>query len=227
MERLQTKQIKAVLLDWDDTQVDTFHRVIRSLQNFAEHHQLVIPTAERVLKFWGRTSPAIITALWPEQDSVHLTSWYREFTKLAELDTPPFAGTAQTLQKLNDQGLCLGIVSSNTSERIETLLARHMPEIRPLYRIILGADECPAHKPDPRVFDPAFAYLNKLGIDEFDTIYVGDSVSDLLAARSRGLPFVAVLTGTARKAEFLQAGLESRQILSDLTRLPAYLAETT
>ncbi|MEV5631905.1 HAD family hydrolase [Micromonospora tulbaghiae] len=53
------------------------------------------------------------------------------------------------------------------------------------------------------------------------TLYVGDHVADMAAARAAGIPGVAVATGPCSAAELTEAG--ARAVLDDLVEFPAAL----
>jgi phosphoglycolate phosphatase len=57
------------------------------------------------------------------------------------------------------------------------------------------------------------------------TLYVGDHVADMVAARTAGVPGVGVVTGPCTADELREAG--ATRVLDDLTALPAVLAEIT
>ena len=53
--------------------------------------------------------------------------------------------------------------------------------------MIQASGESEHHKPDPRVFDALIQVLQGSSIDKNEILYVGDSLSDLYAARDAGL----------------------------------------
>lgn len=58
---------------------------------------------------------------------------------------------------------------------------------------IRGADNVPAPKPSP---DGLLAVCNDLGVDPKDCVYIGDSPSDIYAAKNAGMPAIGVLWGS-------------------------------
>ena len=64
---------------------------------------------------------------------------------------------------------------------------------------MLGGEDVPAFKPDPRGLLLA---LERLAVAPADAIYVGDTTIDAEAAANAGLRFVAVLTGPTTRADF-------------------------
>lgn len=58
---------------------------------------------------------------------------------------------------------------------------------------IRGADNVPAPKPSP---DGLLVVCNDLGVDPKDCVYIGDSPSDIFAAKNAGMPAIGVLWGS-------------------------------
>jgi phosphoglycolate phosphatase len=75
-----------------------------------------------------------------------------------------------------------------------------------LISMVFGSDVTAYTKPDPKSLDVVVAWLCDRGYCISRTLYVGDSVNDLMVARGRGLPFVAVLTGRTSVEAFRMAG---------------------
>ena len=63
--------------------------------------------------------------------------------------------------------------------------------------------------------------LERLGCDETELLYVGDSATDAEAAQRAGVPFVAVLSGVT-PSEILRR-YPQRAILDDVSCLPHWL----
>lgn len=218
------KDIKAVLIDWDDTHVSSYKAVVELFNQFAEAHGLPKPGLDKISANWGQHIPKLIPSLWPDADPKEINEKYASFIPI-DWDTPPFPGVEETVSDLVENGLKVGIVSSNSSIRIRQIIARHMSGIENSYCLIHGEEECSVHKPDPHVFDPAFMVLKKIGINESETLYVGDGISDYIAAKRRGMPFVAVTTGSSKPDEFLTQGLNRSLIIDNFTKLSGLLKD--
>lgn len=97
-----------------------------------------------------------------------------------------FPHMKETLQKLKDQGLELGILSSNVKETIESFL--HDNEIREFdfvysERNIFGKSEALKN------------LLNRYNLEKVEVIYVGDEVRDIEACKKAGIEVISVTWG--------------------------------
>ena len=78
------------------------------------------------------------------------------------------------------------------------------------------ADDTTYHKPDPRVFEPATAWLAGKNIQPNEVLYVGDGLHDMKAALGAGFSFLGVQTGLVSAADFKAAGAKSIPGIADL-----------
>ena len=122
-------------------------------------------------------------------------SRYRDFERSfmsvvmsdAYLGAPPFPETAGVLGSLKGRGKRIGVVSGKKRYKIENLLRSQGLEGYP--ETIVGFDETPLHKPNP---DPLLLGMSFFDVPREDTVYVGDSPNDALAAKAAGVDCVIV-----------------------------------
>ena len=105
----------------------------------------------------------------------------------AYLGAPPFPETARVLRSLKGRGKRIGVVSGKKRYKIENLLRSQGLEGYP--ETIVGFDETPLHKPNP---DPLLLGMSFFDVPREDTVYVGDSPNDALAAKAAGVDCVIV-----------------------------------
>jgi phosphoglycolate phosphatase len=104
-----------------------------------------------------------------------------------------YPGVTATLEKLHIQGLRLGLCT-NKPERV-TLEVLTQLGLRRFFGAVAGGDTLPVRKPDGR----HIAWVvEQLEADIGSAIMVGDHDNDVAAARSAGLPVVAVSYGYPR-----------------------------
>lgn len=105
-----------------------------------------------------------------------------------------YESTKESLVELKENGHYISIVSTKYTKRIMAALERD--GLINLIDEVIGGDKVKDSKPSPEGLNMA---IRTSGIDKQETLYVGDSKSDGLAARAAGVGYVAVLTGmTAR-----------------------------
>ena len=101
-----------------------------------------------------------------------------------------YPGARECLDWLSGQGVALGLVTNKPFRFIETLLTAH--GLRDYFAWVLGGDSLEQKKPDPA---PLQWMLAQAGIEAGQALFVGDSRSDVLAARAAGVACIAVSYG--------------------------------
>ena len=84
--------------------------------------------------------------------------------------------------------------------------------------VIIGGDDVKNEKPDP---EGLLTAIQKLNVSKNQALYVGDSIVDAKTAQSAGVDFVAVLTGTTEREEFMN--YEYVSIEESVRELTSYL----
>jgi HAD superfamily hydrolase (TIGR01509 family) len=112
----------------------------------------------------------------------------------------PLPGAVELLAYLTQSGVPWAIATSSRIESARpTLVALNVPESVP----IITRDQVEHAKPDPDLF---LAAAERLGVEISDSVVVGDSVWDLLAARRARALGVGLLSGGYGQDELERAG---------------------
>ena len=74
-------------------------------------------------------------------------------------------------------------------------------------------------KPNPHAFDEALLILEKQGIKKQEILSLGDHPDDYIASRDAGLNFMAVLTGSSSKEDFIKLGLNEKDIIETIDNI--------
>jgi phosphoglycolate phosphatase len=132
---------------------------------------------------------------------------------------PIHPGVIEVLQELGSDGIALGVCTNKaqwpTDRLLEVLdLARH-------FGAVIGGDALPVKKPAPGHLD---AVLARLGARAGRAVLVGDSETDVLAARASDVPVVLVSFGYTRVPV---AQLGADRVIDHFAELPAVLSELT
>lgn len=196
--------IKAVILDFDDT------LCLTEAACFALENETLLamgrkPMSREVHKrTWGKPlfeamlerSPGIDVGKFREVFAPILKR-YTDEGKLDYIDDQNYKAL-DALSAINKE---LVILTSRTHTEVEHLMA---PDHALAERIetFYYKDNMQYHKPDPR----AFRHIEEAhGWKPDECVYVGDSLSDALAAKGAGMHFIACLeSGLRTKADFEQ-----------------------
>ncbi|RVT87417.1 HAD family hydrolase [Rhodobacteraceae bacterium CCMM004] len=151
----------------------------------------------------------------------HLPAWgagplVARMDALAEA-TPqvPAVPLAALLDRLLAAGLILGVATNDAEAVARTHLER--AGVADRFSLILGCDSGHGAKPDP---GPIRAFVRHTGARSDRVAMVGDSLTDMAAARAAGAVPVAVLTGPA-EAQTLAP--HAAAVLRDIGDLPSWL----
>ncbi len=182
--------MRVVLFDNDGTLSDSVPTVIQatnqalSARGYAPNTDEEIidgmrfKTSERMLRHIGSDDKKLGIILAEDYYAAFFSSISR--VKL-------FDGIADCLNRLRTQEITLGIVSNNASDIVETVLSQN--GIRSHFSILIGEDNAEETKPGPGGLLQACRLLD---IKPDQCIYVGDSLSDSLAAEAAGMPSIGV-----------------------------------
>jgi phosphoglycolate phosphatase len=101
-----------------------------------------------------------------------------------------YPGVREALDYLRGAGYKLGSVTNKAAQFTEPLL-RHLG-VRDVFSLVVSGDTLPQKKPDPA---PLLHAARELGVSPEVALMVGDSVSDVKAARAAGFQIVCVSYG--------------------------------
>lgn len=127
-----------------------------------------------------------------------------------------FPGVTAAMDALEDAGCALAICT-NKMEQTSVMLLDALG-VTGRFRAVCGQDTFGFHKPDARTLP---AVIARAGGDPHRAVMVGDSVTDIAAARNAGLPVVAVDFGYT---DTPVAELGPDRVISHFAELPAAVA---
>ena len=103
--------------------------------------------------------------------------------------TTVYSGVLTLLSALREQGVLLAVVTNKPERFVAPLLAdKGLGQ----FNWIIGGDTLPVKKPDPTGL---LHVMQAAGVSAEDSLFVGDSRNDVLAARAAGIKVVAVSYG--------------------------------
>ena len=179
-----------VLLDLDGTVVDSGGIILASMRHATMTVlEREIPDSELMASVGGPGLEAQMRVFGPDRVD-ELVRVYREHNAPLHAELEAFAGMADVLVQLKDEGRRLGIVSAKRRTTVELAFAR-VP-LGHLFDVVVGGDETERQKPNP---DPLLLALERLDADPAEAAYVGDSPYDMRAARGAGVYAVGVSWG--------------------------------
>ncbi|MBM3488078.1 MAG: phosphoglycolate phosphatase [Alphaproteobacteria bacterium] len=193
----------AVVFDLDGTLVDTLPDLLGALNGVLAELARPPLAADDVRLMVGEGAAALIdrglAATGGAPPGTDRDCLIRRFIAIyaarPAAESRVFPGAVRALDRLAAAGHALGICTNKPQGLSHAVLdglglARHFP-------VVIGGDALPWRKPDARHLG---AVLDRLGVAPADAVYVGDSPTDVAAARATGVPVIAVRFGYSRVA---------------------------
>ena len=131
-------------------------------------------------------------------------------------ESRPFEGVLEALDVLDAAGAKLVVCTNKLTDLSLALL--DALEMTSRFAAVIGADSAPAPKPDPRHLQTAIAAVG--GRDD-RALMVGDSASDIGAARAAKVPSIVVSFGYT---EIPAANLGADHLIDHFAELPPLAA---
>lgn len=208
--------IKAVVFDMDDTLVQTKKVRYAAQKHMAKHFYDLVLSDEDIDQHWGKPFPQMMEAIYgPRAPLTEIMETYYSVTNLYPIGA--YIGAAEAVTALSRR-LPIGLLTAANQRLMEEAMssARISPS---LFSYIQTSDDTEYHKPDPLVFAPVVEHYRKWEIVPGEILYVGDAVSDYLAARGAGLDFVGIAGHTTDRETFERAGAVTIEDFNTLINL--------
>lgn len=192
---------EAVLLDFDGTVIDTTELIYESMRRAADEVLGREPSREVLMAHAGQPLPRQMELLDSGKAEELLESYRIYNEEHHEGLIREFPDVETSLARLREAGLALAVVTSKRRFSVEMAL-NSFPGLRKFVDAFMTMEDAPQHEPHPA---PLLMDLELLGnVAPEKAAYVGDTPSDVAAARAAGVTSVAVSWG-ASTAEALHA----------------------
>lgn len=192
------KQYNAVIWDLDGTLLDT----LVDLKNAVNYSMRTLGYPERSLEdirvFVGNGVKKLVELSIPggieNEDYDKSYELFCEYYKEHNLDnTKPYEGVVEVINELRSLGVRQAIVSNKVDDAVKKLNAEFFG-----VDVAIGVTDYKVRKPAP---DMVFKAMSYLGVNESETVYIGDSEVDMKTASNANLPCISVLWGFRKRKE--------------------------
>jgi phosphoglycolate phosphatase len=209
----------AFLFDLDGTLVDTAPDLLATMNMLltrAGHPPLGPEVLRRLV---GRGARNLIAdtfkvtgaPLAPEVIEPLYADFLKDYGSHIAAASRPFPGVVETLDRLKAEGVRMGVLTNKPHPSAMQLLTEL--DLTGYFATIVGGSKYPWLKPDPRLYERVLADLGG-----GPAVMVGDSITDVQAARAGGTPVILMSYGyTPEPAATLGADL----VLDDFRDVPA------
>ena len=199
--------IRAVIWDLDGTLLNTLDDLAASTNAALEMNGLPLRTREEVRRFVGNgiallIERAVPEGYPPEKTKKVLDDFVTHYAQHNRDTTRPYDGIPELLAALAARGIKMGIVSNKIDFAVRELSRVYFGN---LMQVTVGDDPSRRRKPAP---DSVLEAMRRLGVDQAQTLYVGDSDVDVMTARNAGVTGCAVSWGFRSEESLRQAGAQ-------------------
>lgn len=181
-------QFDAVLFDLDGTLLDTARDLGNALNHVLSHLDLPLVGYEQYRNIASDGAKGLLQLGLADKFEHYDFEFVR--TMLLDfyqnhicVDTKPFTGVNDILNELNKRAIPWGIVTNKPAFLTDVLLT-HFPLMQQC-GVVVSGDTLLKRKPDPL---PLTYAANKLKVNCANTLYVGDALRDIQAAKAAGMP---------------------------------------
>jgi phosphoglycolate phosphatase len=179
--------IRTILFDFDGTIADTLNTVIVAYNSIASKYDLETINSEQkeFLRNFGARELIKKYKVSPWK-LFFLTRTMRLLLKSQVENIAFFPGMDELFKELQQKGIVIGIVTSNSKEKVEACLKRWN---------ITAVDFIHSER---NIFSKAKAFrhvLKQYQIKKDEVMYIGDEVRDIEATKEVGIPIIAVTWG--------------------------------
>ena len=176
--------IRAILLDHDGTLVDSYDGIAKCMRLMCRDLGVPEMSDAEILASIGPTLEERFTQLWGEDRANEAVRIYRSHYKVHNVaGTHIIPGVKKTLETLAQRGIQMACVSNKAwffcKEQLEHV------GLLPYIRAVFGHRQGYAPKPAPEML---FAAIKSLEAKPEEVVMVGDTTTDLLAARNASIP---------------------------------------
>ena len=190
---------RAVLVDLDGTLLDTAADLAAAVNAMRAELGLAPLPEATVASYVGKGAEVLVhRALGGGLDARvddamlarGLDAFLRHYEHTNGQRAREYPGAREGLAAMRASGLALACVTNKPQAFADALLRR--TDLHGAFSLVLGGDALPRRKPDPL---PMLHAARALGAAPRETVAIGDSVNDALAARAAGMTVFAVPYG--------------------------------
>jgi len=215
--------IRLAVFDCDGTLVDSQHVIIMCMQRAFEDEGWPAPTPADIRRIVGLSLDAAVATLAPglsDTEIVKMVAAYKAaFAVLRKQENVPetlYAGAREALEAIEATGCLLAIATGKSRRGLEATLGHH--DLMRYFVSLQTADGGPG-KPHPDMLHRA---MNETGMEQHETVLIGDTTFDMEMAMNAGVTGLGVAWGYHEVAELHAAG--AHEVLSEFGEVPDAVA---
>ncbi|HEX4353198.1 MAG TPA: HAD-IA family hydrolase [Polyangiales bacterium] len=179
-------RVRTAIFDFDGTVADTFDAVVQVLNTLASEYGYRSADAAEVQQLRGLPPTEVAQRLgvaWPKVPQI-VARVRKEMIRSMPL-VQPCQGVPEALRLLQERGLSIGLLTSNSRENVDLFLERHPIAFE---FISTGSGLWSKHR-------RLASLMRRRKLIAAETAYIGDEIRDIEAGRKLGMRVIAVSWG--------------------------------
>ncbi|MDR1873331.1 MAG: HAD family hydrolase [Deltaproteobacteria bacterium] len=191
--------INTLIFDIDMTLIDSLDACHKGANILAQRFGLPEVSKATVLKAISLPTEDFWKTVWGQTKPEWMDYFVQEIIPNLNHEISVYPGVEDFLTTAKERGYLLAVATNRANpwfDLAEIGLAKH-------FDTVVGVTDAPNPKPEPDILLTAVKHLGN-GCDE--AVYLGDAVSDILAAKAAGLKGLGVAQGGASLEELAKAG---------------------
>lgn len=193
---------KLAIFDFDGTIMDSVRDVVIHLNEALSMYGFPTLTSDEYVKFLGGNIDDIVSLVLKDKSSPENLKLVKDtyldiYYSSDKPNTLPFPKSREILIKLQSKGVILAINSNRFTDSIQSLTDKFFKDID--FSLIMGHDFDYPSKPDPFGVNEIIKN-SSVGLDE--TLYIGDSGTDIQTAKNAGVDCIVVRWGYGNKNDW-------------------------
>ncbi len=188
----------SIIFDLDGTLIDTAPDLLKALNHSLVKVDCPSVNMNEIRNIIGRGAKYMLTTSLAKNsidlDKIDIEKLISEFLEYYEFNiarySQPFPGAIQLLQHLKSLNAKIAICT-NKKEKLAKKLINEL-ELSHFFELIIGGDRFDVCKPDPKHL---LGTIELMDGDPYKSLMIGDSASDINAAKALEIPVIAVNFG--------------------------------
>jgi phosphoglycolate phosphatase len=200
---------KSVIFDLDGTLINTLEDIADATNIFLRKLGCPEHDLRDFRYFVGDGIESLVKQVLPESERNEeslpdcVERWKSEYALRWANKSRPYPGISELIEGFITAGYRINILSNKSDEATRQIAAALMPHQD--FTNVLGAMAGIPKKPDPTA---ALNIAEQCGIAPVNTLFLGDSASDMLTARACGMYAIGVLWGFRPAEELITGGAQ-------------------
>lgn len=187
------------LFDIDGTITSTNKLIFASFNYVAEKYLNKHLSDEEIIKLFGPTEDVILKDWMGENFEKAKKDYYNFYSKNHKKMAVIHDGITDILKIIKSHDIPLGIFTGKGKQT--SIITLKAVGVYKYFDMIITGDDVKEHKPSPEGINK---FLNKFSLNKKDVLLIGDSPSDVKAARKAGIKIASAMWDSYAKSKVLE-----------------------